>query len=52
MDKDQIAAMKILKRYKNGLTKQQLLTIRGQIFAKDIEGAMKGLDRCLKWTTK
>lgn len=36
-----------LRYCKQRLTKQQYRTIRGQIFAGDTTGAMKGLDRLL-----
>ena len=40
--------IKLLKKYKNKLTRQQLLTLRGQILNGDIEGFKKGLLKCLK----
>ena len=40
--------MKLLKRNKEKLTRQQFSTIRGQAISGDIEGAKKGLDRVLK----
>ena len=39
--------LKLLKRYCNKLTKQQLLTLRGQVLNGDIEGFKKGLQKCL-----
>ena len=40
--------LKILKKYCNKLTKQQLLTLRGQILSGNIEGFKKGLKKILK----
>ena len=40
-------AFKELKKHKNQLTKQQYRTIKGQLIAGDITGAMKGLKRVL-----
>lgn len=39
---------KLLKDSRKYLTKQQYRTIKGQMIAGDIEGAMKGLNRLLK----
>ena len=39
---------KRLKESKKYLTKQQYKTIRGQVLAGDVKGAMKGLDRLMK----
>ena len=39
--------LKLLKRYRNKLTRQQLLTLRGQVLNGDIEGFKKGLQKCL-----
>lgn len=39
--------IKLLKKYRKRLTKQQLLTLRGQILNGDIEGFKKGLKKCL-----
>ena len=36
-----------LRSYKNKLSRQQYLTLRGQVLAGDAEGAMKGLRRIL-----
>ena len=36
-----------LKGSRNRLTRQQYRTLRGQVFAGDSTGAMKGLDRLL-----
>ena len=38
----------ILKKYKLYLTRQQLLTLRGQILSNDIDGFRKGLYKILK----
>lgn len=35
--------IKLLKKYRKRLTRQQLLTLRGQILSGDIEGFKKGL---------
>lgn len=40
--------LKLLKKYRNRLTRQQLLTLRGQILNGDIEGFKKGLKKILK----
>ena len=39
--------LRVLKQYQSKLSKQQILTIRGQILANDLVGAMKGLRRIL-----
>lgn len=39
--------IKVLKKYRKRLTRQQLLTIRGQILNGDIEGFKKGLKKVL-----
>lgn len=39
---------KRLKECKKYLTKQQYRTIRGQLIAGDVQGAMKGLDRLMR----
>lgn len=38
---------KLLKQYKYSLTKQQYLTIKGQIKKGDYDGAYKGLKKCI-----
>ena len=43
---------RLLKKYKHVLTKQQYLTIKGQVKAGDIEGAKKGLKRVLERNIK
>lgn len=43
----QVHLYKILKRNKYKLTRQQYLTIKGQIRAGDYEGALKGLNRLI-----
>lgn len=40
--------LKLLKKYRNKLTRQQLLTLRGQILNGDIEGFKKGLKKLVK----
>ena len=40
--------MRLLKRNRENLTRQQFSTIRGQAIYGDIEGAKRGLDRVLK----
>ena len=42
-----VGALIQLKGAKSHLTKQQFKTLRGQIFAGDSEGAMKGLRKIL-----
>ena len=37
--------LKLLKKYRKRLTRQQLLTLRGQILSGDIEGFKKGLSK-------
>lgn len=37
-----------MKAYNSRLTKQQFKTLRGQVLAGDIAGAMKGLRKILK----
>ena len=37
--------LKLLKKYRNKLTRQQLLTLRGQILSGDIEGFKKGFKK-------
>ncbi len=39
--------LKILKKYRKRLTRQQLLTLRGQVLSGDIEGFKKGLKNIL-----
>ena len=36
---------KLLNKFKNKLNKQQYKTIKGQIKAGDLEGALRGLNR-------
>lgn len=40
--------LKTLKKYRHKLTKQQLLTLRGQILKGDYEGFKKGLKKLVK----
>ena len=39
--------IKLLKKYRKRLTRQQLLTLRGQILSGDIDGFKKGLQKVL-----
>ena len=39
--------LKILKKYKYKLTKQQYQTLKGQILSGNIEGFKKGFKKCL-----
>jgi len=41
---------KVLKKHKYQLTKQQYLTLKGQVKAGDETGALKGLNKLLKKT--
>lgn len=43
-----IEAMKLLKKYKYRLTKQQYRTFKGQILSGDINGFMKGLKKVVQ----
>lgn len=43
-----VNTLKILKQYRNVLTKQQYKTLKGQVIAGDKKGAMKGLNKLLK----
>ena len=45
---NEITLYKLIKKYKNTLTKQQYLTIKGQIKKGDLIGAYKGLLRGVK----
>lgn len=38
----------ILKRYKHKLSRQQILTFKGQILAKDYRGFKKGISKIMK----
>lgn len=40
--------LKLLKKYRKKLSRQQLLTLRGQLLSGDIVGFKKGLQKCLK----
>ena len=40
-------ALRYLKRAQPALTRQQLLTLKGQIIHGDVAGAMRGLERLL-----
>ena len=45
---NEVDLYKMLKHYKQMLTKQQYLTIKGQIRKGDLEGAYKGICRLRK----
>lgn len=40
--------IKRLKQYRHLLTKNQISTIRGQILAGDVDGAMRGLNKIIE----
>ena len=40
--------LKLLKKYRKRLTRQQLLTLRGQILSGDVEDFKKGLNKILR----
>ena len=44
---DMTVALIKIRRNKQKLTKQQIRTLKGQVFSGDITGAMKGLDKLL-----
>lgn len=46
--REQAVFLNELKRYRQQLNRQQLLTLRGQALAGDVEGARRGLDRALR----
>ena len=41
-------ALKMLRQYASVLTRQELLTFRGQILSGDVEGAFKGIQTILR----
>ena len=43
-----VEALRVLSEHKNELTRQQLLTLRGQILAGDVAAAMRGLARIVQ----
>jgi len=45
---DKIECFKLLKIYKEQLTKQQKKTLKGQILSGDTDGFRKGISKCLK----
>lgn len=45
MQTDKQVYLRILKNYKNQLTRQQLKTFKGQILSGDIDGFKKGLKK-------
>lgn len=44
--------LKTLKVYKNYLSRQQLLTLRGQAIAGDYIGALKGIEKLVPFMNK
>jgi len=52
MNKEITENMMLLKKYKNTLTKQQLLTLRGQILSADYLGFKKGLKNIINKKNK
>lgn len=48
---DMTVALIRIRRNKKQLTKQQIRTLKGQVFSGDIEGAMKGLDKLIARAT-
>lgn len=50
MNRINFKALAHLKEHRGRLTKQQFATLRGQIFAGNADGAMKGLRKILKQT--
>ena len=48
MKKDLESHLLSLKKYRHKLTRQQLLTLRGQILKGDIEAFKKGLNKLLR----
>lgn len=47
MDAIDTRALGTLRNYKPQLTRQQFLTLKGQILAGDADGAMRGLKKLL-----
>lgn len=41
-----------LKNYRHLLTKQQIHTLKGQILAGDVDGALKGLNKIINERSK
>lgn len=48
---DMTVALIRIRRNKKLLTKQQIRTLKGQVFNGDIKGAMKGLDKLIARAT-
>ena len=44
---DMTVALIKIRRNKHKLTRQQIRTLKGQVFSGDIEGAMKGLNKLI-----
>lgn len=44
-----IKLYKLLKHYKYRFSRQQYLTIKGQIRKGDLKGAYKGINKCLNY---
>jgi len=40
--------LRLLRNHSNGLTRQQIKTLRGQALSGDVQGADKGLQRILR----
>ena len=47
-----IQALRLLKKHRGALTPQQFKTIKGQVLAGDIAGALKGLEKITKGKAK
>lgn len=47
MQQTNVKALRTLKKYRDKLTWRQHSTLKGQILAGDVDGAMKGLRRVL-----
>lgn len=45
---DKQAALDAISAHRGELTRQQLLTLRGQVLSGDIKGAMRGLARIIQ----
>lgn len=48
LDKHGSEAYALLRAYRHRLTRQQLCTLKGQLFAGDTDGALKGLTTLLE----
>lgn len=45
------AALKQIRSYKHRLTRQQMRTLKGQVLAGDVDGAMRGLNKLIRKIT-